>query len=195
MSKIELTIVAITTSDTKENGFIVVLKEKEGERHLPILVGGFEARAIAMEIERIFTPRPMSHDLMKRIIIEMKGDLSEVLISDLKDEVYFASLVIKMEDGSNVFVDARSSDAIALAVRFGCGIFVATEVLEKAGVAWEGFVQKPIETTKVESLGRPQNLTFTSMTIEELQAEMGKALVAEDYEKAALIRDELEKRK
>ena len=194
MSKIELTIVAITTSDTKENGFIVVLKEQGGERHLPILVGGFEARAIAMEIERIFTPRPMSHDLMKRIIIEMKGDLFEVIITELKDDIYFASLVIKMDDGSFVHIDARSSDAIALAVRFGCGIYVVPEVLEKAGVAWEGFVH-PLETPKKESLDRPKNLTFASMTIEELQAEIAKALEAEHYEKAALIRDELEKRK
>lgn len=191
MSKVELTIVAITSSDTKENGFVVILKEKGGERHLPILVGSFEARAIAMEIERIFTPRPMSHDLMKQIIIEMNGDLFEVQITSLTDDVYYAALIIKMDDGTMKKIDARSSDAIALAVRFGCGIYVSPEVLTKAGVEWEGFGQLGEQEDRPM---RSMDNDLAAMNKNELLVSLEKALIEEDYEKAAIIRDELEKR-
>ncbi len=192
MDKIELTIVAITSSDTQEHGFVVVLKEVGGQRHLPILVGGFEARAIAMEIERIYSPRPMTHDLMKQVIIEMGGDLFEVLITELKDDVYFANLVVLMDNGTKIKIDARTSDAIALAVRFGCGIYVEPSVLEKAGIEWGTFVQvNEGEETVVRT---PEN-PFATLTTEELNQELDKALADEAYEKAAAIRDELKKRK
>jgi len=161
-------------------------------------MGGFEARAIAMEIERIFTPRPMSHDLMKRIIIGMKGDLFEVQITELKDDVYYAKLVVKMDDGSFIHIDARSSDAVALAVRFGCGIYTNQEVLSRAGMEWEGFVE--LEAFEEEALEEeleeePEEPPYSVLDVNELLAELETALDEEDYKKAAIIRDELEKRK
>jgi bifunctional DNase/RNase len=178
-------IVAIANSESQPNSFVVVLKETNGNRRLPVVVGGFEAQAIAIAVESIQPNRPLTHDLFKTTLIAMGANLLEVIIAELKEGVFFASLVCQKENGEIVDLDSRTSDAIALAVRFGCPIYANGEILDEAGIALEEPSIKPLAARKI---------SLEDNSLEQLKQQLDEALSNEDYERAAAIRDELRRR-
>ncbi len=182
MQKIELHILAIANSDNQPHNFVIILKEAEGKRRLPVVIGGFEAQAIALAVEAIQPSRPMTHDLFKNTMDATGAELHEVLISDLSQGIFFATMIWELQDGRIVEVDARTSDAIAMAVRFRCPIFVYAHILDKAGIE----VDSPGGSTSEDNI--------TAMSVETLQNKLKEALEQENYERAAAIRDELKRR-
>lgn len=191
MQKIELQLIALANSESHPGNFAVILKEVGGNRRLPIIIGGFEAQAIAVAIEQIQPNRPLTHDLLKNTMIELGAELEEVVITDLLEGVFHAMLVCKQEASGIIQIDARSSDAIALAVRFGCPIYVDVEVMDEAGIVIEekGKLAVP---TKSKSAGSP---SLDQYPLDELETMLQKFIAKEDYEKAAKIRDVIEKKR
>lgn len=193
MEKVELSISALAQSETQSNSFIVLLKEEEGKRRLPIVIGGFEAQAIALAIEGIQPNRPLTHDLFRNTLQQIGVDLKEIIISDLKQGIFFATLICQIADGSFVELDSRTSDALALAVRFSCPIYTYPFILDRAGVAWEPqFGEMP--ATQAEAAGPRPGQPLNSYSDEDLQKLLDKALGEENYERAAEIRDEMQRR-
>ncbi|GJM31961.1 MAG: hypothetical protein DHS20C18_09620 [Saprospiraceae bacterium] len=188
MDYLELEIVAIATSESQPNSFVVILKEKEGGRRLPVVIGGFEAQAIAIAIEGISPNRPLTHDLFKNTLASLQVSLQKVTISDLRAGVFFATLYCLTKDKKILKIDSRTSDAIALAVRFACPIYVKTFILEEAGIIFEE------KTEKESTPGIKQDLVLSDYTDESLNDLLNSALKDEDYERAAEIRDELKRR-
>lgn len=190
MKKIELEIVALSHSITQTHSYAVVLGEVNGLRRLPIVIGGFEAQAIAVALERIKPNRPMTHDLMKNFMLAFNVDLKEIIINDLQEGIFYCRLICST-DNDTVEIDSRTSDAVALAVRFGCPIYTYESILESAGVVKEeNEAQKKVVVTHDEGatdLGR--------LTLSELESLLAEVLEHEDYIKAASIRDEIKKRK
>jgi bifunctional DNase/RNase len=136
MKKIELEIVALSHSITQTHSYAVVLGEINGLRRLPIVIGGFEAQAIAVALERMNPSRPLTHDLMKNFMLAFNVDMHEIVINDLQEGIFYSKLVCST-DNDTVEIDSRTSDALALAVRFGCPIFTYDNILEQAGVLME----------------------------------------------------------
>lgn len=187
MRKIQLSIAALATNESQSNNFVVILKEEEGNRRLPVVIGGFEAQAIAIAIEKIKPNRPLTHDLFKNVLIELKVELREVIISDLKNGVFYAKLVCAKEDGTELEIDSRTSDAIALAVRFSSPIYAYDFILQDAGISLEDEEADSKETQIANK--------WETYPTGKLMEALDEALENEDYEKAAQIRDELNKRK
>lgn len=194
MKKIELEIVALSHSITQTHSYAVVLGEVNGLRRLPIVIGGFEAQAIAVALERMNPSRPLTHDLMKNFMIAFNVELHEIVINDLQEGIFYSKLVCSSANDT-VEIDSRTSDALALAVRFGCPIFTYDTILEQAGVLMEDD-QKKAETTSAPSLtsetGGKDDLK--SLSIEELNQLLNDVLEQEDYIKAISIRDEINRR-
>jgi bifunctional DNase/RNase len=201
MKKIPLEIIALSHSVTQSHSFAVVLGEVDGTRRLPIVIGGFEAQAIAVALDNMKPSRPLTHDLMKTICDTFSVELDHVFISKLKDGIFFSTLIFTNGEQSYE-LDSRTSDALALAVRFECPIFVAETILQEAGVDAElGEEQNETELEeKIEELTAhvptPPSAAsnFGNMSLEELNEELDAAIENEDYERAARIRDELKKR-
>jgi bifunctional DNase/RNase len=202
MQKVRLTIKGLSYSERQTGAYALLLAEENGQRKLPIVIGGFEAQSIAIALEKAVTPpRPLTHDLFKNILEAFQTTITEVIIHKIKDGVFFASILLE-QDGVVEMVDARPSDAVALAVRFKCPIFTTEEVLEKAGMILdEEKGGKPIvaeeeedeaqEVQKHETINNP----LEAATLKELNDMMQSAVANEDYELAARIRDEIDKRK
>ncbi len=195
MKKIELEIVALSHSITQTHSYAVVLGEINGLRRLPIVIGGFEAQAIAVALERINPSRPLTHDLMKNFMLAFNVELHEIIINDLQEGVFFAKLVCSSSNDT-VEIDSRTSDALALAVRFGCPIYTYENILAQVGVTKDGDIHKPVEVGVQKSItsetGGKEDLT--NMSIDDLQSLLNDVLENEDYIKAIAIRDELKKR-
>jgi bifunctional DNase/RNase len=194
MKKLKLDIIGLSYSQTQSGAYALVLGEVTGRRRLPIIIGGFEAQAIAIEIEKMTPSRPLTHDLFKAFAEAYKISIKEIIIYNLVDGIFYSKLICT--DGKkDLEIDARTSDAIALAVRFECPIYTYEFILASAGIVIEGndfvFLDniEPVEESKTAV----QN--FTSLSPEELQSKLQEALNEEAYEKAAKIRDELNKRK
>ncbi len=202
MKKIELEIVALSHSVTASPNYAVVLGEHEGARRLPIVIGGAEAQAIAVAMERLNPSRPLTHDLMKNILEKFNIELKEVLINNLLDGIFYARLIC-IKDGELIEIDSRTSDALALAVRFDSPIYTYEFILDAAGVLLEDGdapqEQEEEEEKKTRrSSGRKRSKKkkgYDDYTLEELKKKLDEVLAAEDYEKAAKIRDELNNRK
>lgn len=191
MKKIELEIVALSHSITQTHSYAVVLGEVNGMRRLPIVIGGFEAQAIAVALERMKPSRPLTHDLMKNFMLAFNIDLHEVIINDLQEGIFYSRLVCST-DNETVEIDSRTSDAVALAVRFGCPIYTYDHILESAGIVKEEEdVQKKVVVTHDESTASD----LQSMSIKELEDLLAEVLEHEDYIRAASIRDEINSRK
>lgn len=188
MQKIQLDIVALSHSVTQTNNFAVVLGEQDGQRRLPIVIGSFEAQAIAVALERMHPNRPLTHDLFKNTLETFDIQLQEVIISNLLDGIFHAKLVC-MKDGQILEIDSRTSDAIALAVRFECPIYTYEFVLDTAGVAIED--PEGADTEQKKSY-KPKSITQLSDA--DLQKRLEEVLEKEDYETAAKIRDEIKRR-
>ena len=198
MKKVELDIIALSHSVTQSHSFAVVLGEVGGTRRLPIVIGGFEAQAIAVALDNMKPSRPLTHDLMKTMCDTFEIELEYIFISKLVDGVFYSNLVCKR--GAEYFdIDSRTSDALALAVRFDCPIYVEESILLEAGVEADPNEENALpqatdkELTELTSAVAPTN--YNQMTVPELQIELKAALDSEDYELAARIRDELNQRK
>ena len=192
MKKIELEIVALSHSITQTHSYAVVLGEINGLRRLPIVIGGFEAQAIAVALERMNPSRPLTHDLMKNFMMAFNVELHEIVINDLQEGIFYSKLVCSSANDT-VEIDSRTSDALALAVRFGCPIFTYDNILDQAGVLMEDDQKKtPTGSAVTSETGGKDNLQ--SMTMEELNTLLTEVLEHEDYIKAIAIRDEIKSR-
>ena len=193
MQKIELEIVALSHSITQSNSYAVILGEVNGVRRLPIVIGGFEAQAIAVALENMHPSRPLTHDLMKNFMTSFDIQLQEVYICDLQEGIFYSKLVCYTANDT-IEIDSRTSDALALAVRFGCPIFVNAQILDQAGLENEtGEKLKSIATAPIASNDNPGN-SLSNMTIAELNELLNEVLEQEDYIRAIDIRDEIAKR-
>ena len=200
MDKIKLDIIGLQSSQSQSGSFALVLGENKGDRRLPIIIGMFEAQAIAIEMEKITPNRPMTHDLFRSFAHEFKFKVEEILISDLKEGVFFAKIVCSSEYGQ-VEIDARPSDAIAISLRFDAEIYTYEKILAEAGIVLSEEdeieeivreVTEPVEAT--ETPKRSKGSSLEDMPLEKLKELLEKAIADEDYEKAARLRDEIGKR-
>lgn len=198
MKKIELEIVALSHSITQTHSYAVVLGEVNGLRRLPIVIGGFEAQAIAVALEKMQPSRPLTHDLMKNFLNAFAIDLHEIIICDLQEGIFYSKLVCSSENDT-IEIDSRTSDALALAVRFGCPIYTYENILESAGILMEDTEKSKKKKAKqevvVEESGMTGNEDLKTMTIEELNTLLTDVLESEDYIRAIAIRDEINSRK
>jgi bifunctional DNase/RNase len=190
MNKIELEIVALSHSVTQSHNYAVVLGEINGSRRLPIVIGGFEAQAIAVAMENMTPNRPLTHDLFKNTLDTFSISLKEVLINNLQDGIFYAQLICEKE-GEVFKIDSRTSDAIAMAVRYECPIFTLDFIMEEAGVVLEESESRSSRQRK-KKVSDPSDLsTYTKKALNKLLEDV---LAKEDYEQAAKIRDEINRR-
>lgn len=198
MRKIELEIIALSHSITQTHSYAVVLGEVNGLRRLPIVIGGFEAQAIAVALERLSPGRPLTHDLMKNFMLAFSVDLHEIVINDFHEGIFYSQLICS-NDHDSVEIDSRTSDAIALAVRFGCPIYTYENILEQAGVMMEEEKKADYPAAYADEQAKKEqasagNDELKKMTDEELNNLLNEVLEHEDYIKAIAIRDELKSR-
>jgi bifunctional DNase/RNase len=191
MKKIELEIVALSHSITQTHSYAVVLGEVNGLRRLPIVIGGFEAQAIAVALERMQPSRPLTHDLMKNFMMAFNIDLHEIIINDLQEGIFYSKLICSSEKDT-VEIDSRTSDAVALAVRFGCPIYTYDNILDSAGILMEEDDKKKKVVVSHADEGGDD---LQKLSLAELESLLNEVLEHEDYIKAASIRDEINRRK
>ncbi len=184
-------ILGLSTSPSGGGAYALILSEAEGSRRLPIIIGSYEAQAIALELENIKPPRPMTHDLLKNLILSFDTQVQEVIVNDLSEGTFYAQIIYDRE-GQPVELDARPSDAIALAVRFGVPIYVEESVLIEAGISTD-----PEPETLEEALAAEADEAGKKelSRLEQLELELKTAIETENYEKAAKIRDRIQKLK
>lgn len=195
MEKIRLDIIGMTYSQSQSGAYALILGERNGNRRLPIIIGGFEAQAIAIELEKIKTPRPLTHDLFKTFADSFQIDITEVVINKFSEGVFFARLVCT--DGqTEMEVDSRTSDAIALALRFDCPVYTYEDIMAAAGIVMDEDAQSTIVKSDLpkdkEAGHEPTEYALYSLT--ELKQLLQAAVEKEEYEKASAIRDEIAKR-
>lgn len=199
MEKIQLEILGLSSSQSQTGSFALVLGERDGNRRLPIIIGMFEAQSIAIQIEKINPNRPLTHDLFKTFAEQMDVTITEILISDLKEGVFYSKIMCT--DGTKDFeLDSRPSDAIAIGLRFGVPIYTVESVLSEAGIILSDLEEEEDESDEMtvkspsssasSSTKEPLNQT----SVDELNKMLNEALEKEDYERAAKIRDELNQR-
>jgi len=204
MGKIKLNVLGISYSQTQSGAYALVLSEEEGSRRIPIIVGGFEAQAIAIELEGLTPPRPLTHDLFRNFSESYGIRIVEVNIHKLEDGVFFASILCDNGD-KQITLDARTSDAIALALRFKCPIFTTDEIVEKAGIILDFEKGTGLENSdspgKQEETPEPEKTKkrtiypdISKSSMEELKTMLADAVSKEDDERASEIRDEINRR-
>lgn len=203
MSLIKLTIKGISYSQTQSGAYALVLSEMEGKRTLPIIIGAFEAQSIAIALEKeIRPPRPLTHDLFKTFSERFHITVKQIIIHKLVDGIFFSSLVCE-RDGVEEIIDTRTSDAIAIAIRFLAPIYTYENILDKAGIYLK--VEEEISINEIlepetihvnleETDSTKYESDFSVFTIKELQQQLNDAVLNEDYETAAKVRDEISKR-
>lgn len=198
MKKIQLDIVGLSFSQTQSGAYALVLGESKGKRRLPIIIGGFEAQAIAIELEKIAPSRPLTHDLFKSFAEGFNIKIKEVIIYNLVEGIFYAKLICENDD-REVEIDGRTSDAIALAVRFKCPIYTYEFILSTAGIILEDGAIVDTGTGTEEPVGPeakvPKKEDYKSLSEAELKELLKSAVESENYEKASKIRDELNKRR
>jgi len=191
MKKIRLDIIGMSYSQSQSGAYALILGEVNGKRRLPIIIGGFEAQAIAIELEKMKPSRPLTHDLFKNFADNYQVTVKEVVIDKFQDGIFYAKLYCE-NDNIISEIDSRTSDAVALAIRFKCPIFTNEEILSKAGILID---DKP-EKTKTSSKAKTKtDISFEKFSLKELDDQLKKSIEKEEYEKASLIRDEINKRK
>ena len=205
MEKIKLEIVGLSYSQTQSGAYALVLGEAAGKRRLPIIIGGFEAQAIAIELESMKPSRPLTHDLFKSFADEFEIKIQEIIVYNLVEGIFFSKIVC-LKEGKEVEIDARTSDAIALAVRFDCPVYTYEFILSSAGIILEEEEEDADEVEEDDSVTESnveqkvslEDLTkndLMSLSKEDLKKELDAAIQREDYEQASRIRDELNRRK
>lgn len=191
MEKIELKIIGLSYSQTQSGAYALVLAEKQGSRRLPIIIGGFEAQSIAIELEKMKPSRPLTHDLFKTFVEAVDVKIKEVLIYNLVEGVFYAKIVCD-QNGHLIDIDARTSDAIAIGIRADCPVYTFEHILSSAGIQLEDEIEA--ESTAIDSVEKVEKQGLSSVSIEELEQLLQEAIDMEDYERASEIRDELNKR-
>ena len=209
MSLVRLKIKGISYSQTQNGAYALILNEVEGDRKLPIVIGAFEAQSIAIALEKeIKPPRPLTHDLFKNFADRFDIVVKQVIIHKLVDGVFYSSIICE-RDKIEEIIDARTSDAIALALRFNAPIFTYKTILDKAGIFLKFsskdkdkdekdgsiMVDEILQEGDTVEIDTDTSSGYKELTLEELHQELEKAVASEDYEKAAKLRDEISKRK
>jgi bifunctional DNase/RNase len=197
MEKIQLEIIGMSYSQSQSGAYALILGELNGKRRLPIIIGGFEAQSIAIELEKIKTPRPLTHDLFKSLATSFNISINEVIINKFSEGVFYAILVCG--DGTNELeIDSRTSDAIAIALRFHCPIYTFENIMASAGIMIDEETEKKQTSQKSQTIPshpREEEVSFSQLSHAELLEMLQSAVENEEYEKASKIRDELNKRK
>jgi bifunctional DNase/RNase len=194
MKRVKLKVMGISYSQTQSGAYALILIEDNGERRIPIIIGGFEAQAIVIKLENLDPPRPLTHDLFKKFAEVVDISVIEVEIHKLEEGVFFSKLICS--NGIKEYsIDSRTSDAVAIALRFGCPIFITEEILEKAGITVNPAESETSSVNETESVLDPKSAKYDTYSDEELYKMIDKAVSVEDYELAASIRDEIEQRK
>jgi bifunctional DNase/RNase len=194
MKRVKLKVMGISYSQTQSGAYALILIEDNGERRIPIIIGGFEAQAIVIKLENLDPPRPLTHDLFKKFAEQFNIIISEVMIYKLEEGVFFARLVCS--NGENEYsIDSRTSDAVAIALRFGCPIFITEEILDKAGITINPSDAEMPASSDIDEIIEPESTRYDSYNDDELFKLIDEAVKTEDYERAASVRDEIEKRK
>ena len=202
MDKIELEIIGLSYSQTQTGAYALVLGEKkETKRRLPIIIGGFEAQAIAIELEDMTPSRPLTHDLFKSFADSYKINVIEIIVYNLIEGVFYAK-IISEKDGEIIETDTRTSDAIALAVRFKCPIYTYGFILDTAGIildeeaSADNSLSKEIDAIEgeLEAFTEPDAITYQELSLEELNQHLQDAIDSENYEEASKIKQELDSR-
>ena len=186
--KIKLEILGLSSGKSDSGSFALVLGENKGKRRLPIIIGIFEAQAIAMEIEKVVPNRPMTHDLFKHFSLKFDFKIKEIFISDIKEGVFYSKIVC-FNSKKEIFIDSRPSDAIAIALRFKVDIFASEKVLSEAGI-----ILDDDDHNKENVIDKSKSKSFKDMNVKELNKLLEKNISSENYEVAAEIRDEINKR-
>ena len=196
MQKIRLNILGLSVSQTQSGAYALVLAEENGERRIPIIIGPVEAQAIAIQLEGLKPPRPLTHDLFKNMALAFEIALLEVTIYKLEEGIFYSELLCEM-DGKEVRIDSRTSDAVALALRFRCPIYTTEEILKKSGIILDlEDEDSPVRNMSGKDLSNePDKPAYGQYSSSELNEMINEAIQNEDYEKASIIRDELKKRK
>jgi len=195
MKRVKLKVLGISYSQTQSGAYALILVEEDGERRVPIIIGGFEAQAIVIRLENLEPPRPLTHDLFKNFADEFNITLIEVMIYKLEEGVFYSRLLCNNGE-KEISVDSRTSDAVALALRFGCPIYITEEILEKAGITISpGAETENLAGNENDAVAEHGSSKFDSYSDEDLYKMIDESIKTEDYERAAIIRDEIEKRK
>jgi bifunctional DNase/RNase len=193
MKRIKLKVMGISYSQTQSGAYALLLIEEDGERRIPIIIGGFEAQAIVLKLENLEPPRPITHDLIKKIADQFDIKVTEVMIYKLEEGVFYSKIVCN--NGEKEYsIDSRTSDAVAIALRFGCPIYIDNDILEKAQLTNTPSDVDLVSSGESGSLNEPSS-KYSSLSDDELYKLIDDAVKTEDYERAASIRDEIEKRK
>lgn len=195
MEKIGLDIVGLSYSQTQSGAYALVLAEQEGKRRLPIIIGGFEAQAIAIELEDMTPSRPLTHDLFKNFADSFQIKIKEVIIYNLVEGIFYAKLICEKEgEGNEIEIDTRTSDAVALAVRFKCPIFTYESILGNAGIVLDEDEEDEVKGSGKKSGQKKEKKGIDSLDTKELKDKLQNAIDTENYEEASRLRDEINKR-
>lgn len=193
MDKIKLEILGMSYSQSQSGAYALILGEIGGKRRLPIIIGGFEAQAIAIELEKMKPARPLTHDLLKSLAVAFHIKVTEVIINKFFEGVFYAQLMCN--DGKQVIeIDSRTSDAVAIAIRFNCPIFTFENIMSVAGVLVDESKKDEDDSDWSDTEGEERN-PWELLSVEELEKQLQNAIENEDYEKASKIRDEIKRRK
>lgn len=191
MDKIKLEILGMSYSQSQSGAYALILGEVEGKRRLPIIIGGFEAQAIAIELEKMKPARPLTHDLLKRVADAYRIRVNEVIINKFFEGVFYAQLIC--DDGKQIMeIDSRTSDAVAIALRFGCPIYTFENIMSQAGIVVQE--NKDEKDEAEEWFDEKEDSPYERFTVAELEDMIKKAVELEEYEKASKIRDEIKRR-
>ena len=188
MEKIKLEIAGLSYSQTQSGAYALVLSETIGKRRLPIIIGGFEAQAIAIELEKMTPSRPLTHDLFKNFAELFKINITEIIIYNLVEGIFFAKLICEHE-GKEIEIDSRTSDAIAIAIRFSCPIFTYEDILSRASILTISSYDKERKSKIIDKQKK-----INRYTLKELEESLKQAIKVENYEKASVLRDEIKRR-
>lgn len=197
LKKILLEVIGLSYSQTQTGAYALVLGESEGNRRLPIIIGGFEAQAIAIELEKMAPSRPLTHDLFKKFAEAFKIAVKEVIIYNLLEGIFYAKLICDDGSGNEVEIDSRTSDAIAIAVRFSCPVYTYEFILSSAGIVLdeENKPEEELEEVAKHESASSSGSDLGTISVQELENMLAQAISEEEYEKASKIRDEIKKRK
>lgn len=193
MNKIKMEIVGLSYSQTQSGAYALVLSEVNGNRRLPIIIGGFEAQAIAIELEKMVPTRPLTHDLFKNFAESFDIQVTEVVIYNLVEGIFYSKLICE-HNGQVTEIDARTSDAIAIGVRFNCPVYTFENILASAGILLDETTSEEDDLFSDEEGESNNENSLGSLSVEELEKELNSAVENEDYELASKIRDEINKR-
>ena len=194
MEKIKLEIVGLSYSQTQSGAYALVLSEVNGNRRLPIIIGGFEAQAIAIELEKMVPTRPLTHDLFKNFATTFSIDVKEVIVYKLVEGIFYSKILCE-QNGTIAEIDARTSDAIAIGVRFNCPVYTYESILSSAGILLDESALEENDLLAESFDEASEENTIASLSKEDLESQLNQAIQDEDYELASRIRDEIKRRK